>query len=70
MGVQYRMVATSQVELQQIQQATHAATPPGAQRDVVVHWQSAFGLIIIEVRNEQVFVNGELVQPAHARDSA
>ena len=29
-----------------------------------VHWQSAFGLIIIETRGGQVFVNGDLVQPA------
>lgn len=30
--------------------------------DVVVHWQSAFGLIIIEVRGGRTFVNGDLVE--------
>jgi hypothetical protein len=33
--------------------------------DSVVHWQSAFGLIIIETRGDQVFVNGARVQPAN-----
>jgi hypothetical protein len=32
--------------------------------DFAVHWQSAFGVITIEVRDGQVYVNGDLVQPA------
>lgn len=31
--------------------------------EVVVHWQSPFGLIVIEVRSGQVYVNGDLVEP-------
>jgi hypothetical protein len=36
-----------------------AAEPrqPG-EADVTLHWQSSFGLIVIEVRKGQVFVNG------------
>lgn len=55
------MDAPSQEELNSLQ--TAGRTPQG---DSVVHWQSAFGLIIIEVRHGQVFVNGEPVQPATA----
>ena len=36
-----------------------------AEADLVVHWQSAFGFIIIETRGGQVFVNGERVRPAN-----
>lgn len=32
--------------------------------ELLVHWRSAFGLIIIETRGDQVFVNGDPVQPA------
>jgi hypothetical protein len=34
----------------------------GRAEDVVVHWQSAYGLILIEVRNGQAYVNGDLVE--------
>lgn len=54
------MDAPSQVELDSLQAAGRAP----AQADSVVHWQSAFGLITIETRGGQVFVNGERVQPA------
>jgi hypothetical protein len=30
----------------------------------VIRWRSSFGLVLIEVRGEQVFVNGELVERA------
>lgn len=56
------MNAPSLAELNFVRQAGPGATPwPG---DCVVHWQSAFGLIIIEVRAGRVLVNGELVAPA------
>jgi hypothetical protein len=58
------MDAPSQEELSSLRAA--AARTPAA--DPVVHWHSAFGLIVIEVIGEQVFVNGDLVQPA-VRDS-
>ena len=32
--------------------------------DLVVHWQSTFGVIIIQTRGGQVFVNGDPVVPA------
>jgi hypothetical protein len=40
-----------------------AASADGQAGDVVVHWQSAFVLIVIEVRGGQVYVNGDLVEP-------
>lgn len=43
---------------------TARATVPNAGADRLVRWQSAFGLVIIEVRGEQVFVNGDLVETA------
>lgn len=36
-----------------------------AKADVLVHWRSAFGLIIIETRGDKVFVNGDPVRPAN-----
>ena len=36
--------------------------------DVVVQWHSSFGLITIEVRQGQVYVNGALVQPVRAAE--
>jgi hypothetical protein len=30
--------------------------------DFVVHWQSSFGVIVIEVRGGHVYVNGDLVE--------
>jgi hypothetical protein len=45
---------------QELQSLRHAA---GVQEDYVVHWQSAFGLIVIEVRGGETFVNGEKVVP-------
>ena len=59
------MEAPSEIELQQVRAAT-AARPPG---DVVVHWHAAFGLIVLEVRSGQVYVNGDLVEPASAQGS-
>ena len=40
-----------------------AASADGQAGEVVMHWQSAFGLIVIEVRSGQVYVNGDLVEP-------
>lgn len=56
------MSAPSVAELNLVREAGVGATPWLG--DCVVHWQSAFGLIIVEVRTGQVFVNGDLVQPA------
>lgn len=53
------MDAPSQQELVAPQAAGYL---PGA--DMVVHWQSDFGLIVIETLGSQVFVNGELVESA------
>jgi hypothetical protein len=54
------MDAPSQEELTSLRAARRIS---GA--DSVVHWQSAFGLIIIETRGDQVLVNGAPVQPAN-----
>ena len=54
------MDAPSQEVMESLQSASRAP-----QADVVVHWQSAFGLIIIETRGGQVFVNGDAVRPAN-----
>lgn len=53
------MEAPSQEELDLLQSA--GRTP---QADLVVRWQSSFGLIIIEARGGRVYVNGELVEAA------
>ena len=50
-------------ELRHVRQAAGLSTSP-APGDYVVEWFSSFGVILIEVRGEQVFVNGEPVQPA------
>lgn len=55
------MEAPSHAELTQVKAASGSAAG-----DVVVHWQSSFGLITVEVRQGQVYVNGALVQPAGA----
>jgi hypothetical protein len=52
------MDAFSHQEPQSLRQAG------GVQEDYVVHWQSAFGVIVIEVRGGETFVNGEKVVPA------
>lgn len=52
------MDAPSQEELESIRAAGQSSPS-----DSVVHWQSAFGLVIIEVRDGRVFVNGDLVEP-------
>jgi hypothetical protein len=44
--------------------AFHAASTGAQPGDFVVQWQSSFGLVVIEVRGEQVYVDGKLVQPA------
>ena len=54
------MDAPSPEELNSLRRA--AGQTGGA--DTAVHWQSAFGLILIETRGGQVFVNGQFVQPA------
>ena len=56
------MKAPSKPELHQVMSAK-AGSPI---RDVVVHWQSAYGLIVVEVRGGQTFVNGDLVEPLNA----
>ena len=53
------MDAPSQEELDSLRAA---GLSPEA--ELVVHWQSAFGLIIIEARGGRVFVNAEPVRPA------
>ncbi|MBE7940101.1 MULTISPECIES: hypothetical protein [Ramlibacter] len=53
------MEAPSHAELAQVQ-----AVSGSTAGDVLVHWQSSFGLITIEVRQGQVYVNGSLVQLA------
>lgn len=54
------MNAPSLEELKLVREVATTVTPwPG---DYVVHWHSAFGLIIIEVKHGQVFVNGDHVQ--------
>jgi len=54
------MDAPSQAELDSLR----AASERMGVADSVVHWHSAFGLVVIEVRSGQVFVNGDLVEPA------
>jgi hypothetical protein len=49
------MDAPSHQELESLRQA---GAEPG---DYVVQWQSAFGLIVIEVRGGETFVNGDKV---------
>lgn len=56
------MDAPSQAELDSIQAVAQRS---GA--DQVIHWQSAFGLIVIEVRGGEVFVNGQRVVPVTNR---
>lgn len=56
------MDAPSAVELDEVR-AAGAVAPPGS-GDVVVRWQSAYGVVLIEVRHGEVFVNGERVEPA------
>lgn len=53
------MEAPSNNELQQVRSASLGP----AVGDVVVHWQSSFGLITIEVRQGRVYVNGALWNP-------
>ncbi|MCG2593000.1 hypothetical protein LZ009_09425 [Ramlibacter sp. XY19] len=55
------MDVPSQVELNRIRAASARAGANSG--DVTVHWQSTFGLIVIEVRGGEVFVNGERVEP-------
>lgn len=52
------MEAPSPVELREVESAS-----TGAQPSVSVHWQSRFGLIVIEVRQGRAYVNGDLVEP-------
>lgn len=59
------MEAPSEVELRQVRSASLAPVVG----DVVVHWQSRFGLITIEVRGGQTYVNGDLVEPAVALEA-
>jgi hypothetical protein len=56
------MAALSQVELNRVR--AESAQAGASSVNVVVHWQSAFGLIVIEVRSGEVFVNGDWVEPA------
>ena len=58
------MNAPSATELKLVRQAEEVRAPAALPGDYVVHWRSSFGDIVIEARGEQVFVNGELVQPA------
>jgi hypothetical protein len=53
------MDSPSEAELHQLHEA--AGEAPG---ELLVQWQSAFGLIVIEVRGGHVYVNGELVELA------
>jgi hypothetical protein len=57
------MEAPSDAELAQVKAASGSAAG-----DVIVHWQSGFGLITIEVRQGQVYVDGALVQPFGASE--
>lgn len=45
-----------------------AAALPDADAPGLVRWQSIFGLVIIEVRGERVFVNGEMVESARQEE--
>jgi hypothetical protein len=58
------MNAPSRTELQKVM----GATANGSQDEYVVQWQSAFGTIVIEVRGEDIYVNGDKVE--HAKSSA
>jgi len=49
---------TSNAEMQEVWSAEEVG-----RNDVVVHWQSAFGLVVIEVRDGVVYVNGDPVEP-------
>lgn len=57
------MSAPSTAELHRVLQAAELEAA-WTSDDYVVHWHSSFGVIIIEVRAGQVFVNGEVVLPA------
>lgn len=59
------MDAPSQVELTQIRAASASVGTNSG--EMTVHWQSAFGLIVIEVRGGDVFVNGQRVVPVTNR---
>lgn len=54
----YAMDAPSHQELESVRRASDEP------EDCVVHWQSAFGLIVIAVRGGETFVNGDKVVPA------
>jgi hypothetical protein len=62
------MDAPTQVELNGMRAASAQASSSAA--DVVVHWQSAFGLIVIEVRRGEMFVNGERVELVRSVEGA
>lgn len=51
------MEAPSKAEMHEVLSASVGGQPG----DVAVRWQSTFGLIVIEVRGGQVYVNGDLV---------
>ena len=48
-------------------QATLALATPGVQRWV---WESRYGPMLLEVAGEQVFVNGQRVEPHEPREAA
>jgi hypothetical protein len=50
--------------------STRPAAAPGTGAGSLFRWQSAFGLVIIEVRGERVFVNGDLVEPVGLKSGA
>lgn len=63
MKIQYAsMYAPSLAELSLVQEAGTGLVPWAG--DFAIHWQSSFGVITIEVCDGQVYVNGDLVQPA------
>jgi hypothetical protein len=59
------MDGPSAVELDEVRAASAGVSPGSG--NMVVRWQSTYGLIVIQVRHGEVFVNGERVEPA-ARD--
>lgn len=61
------MNALSRPEVRHVHAVT-AGAPAGS--NYVLRWQSSFGVILIEVRDGLVFVNGDFVQPAQKPSSS
>jgi hypothetical protein len=65
MNIQCTPMSAAMIPEPNLVRSPGAGASPGL-GNYVVHWHSAFGTIIIEVREGRVFVNGDEVKPADA----